>query len=72
MNNKACTRQKFAWIGLRQVKTEENLDGFNKGSQKTIGIPGQIITKFDSIIYDPWYYKNFLLVSCPDLGEKIA
>lgn len=51
---------------------EENLDGFNKGSQKTIGIQGQIITKFDSIIYDPWYYKNFFLVSCPDLGEKIA
>lgn len=43
-----------------------------KVAKKMIGIQGQITTKFDSIIYDPWYYKNFLLVSCPDLGEKIA
>lgn len=43
-----------------------------KVGKKTVGIQSQITTKFDGIIYDPWYHKNFLLVSCRYLGEKIA
>lgn len=43
-----------------------------KVAKKTIGIQGQITTQFDGIIYDTCYYKNSLVVSCPDLGEKFA